>query len=366
MRRCRARWARPPSSSEHSSGAAATSGRGGQQQLLSRQLGWVCVQRMDHSSAHGPHTALHSTRSRARLPPPPTRPHAPADRLHPLPRPPIPTPQPTPRSYLDGSRRYALYRLPTSGTPRGTCILVHGCKHDPESWFYKSAACPKCTGAQCTGLGEGEAGGRARRALALGCLASVRRTAAPSPPPGDHRANRCAACCLPRSRPPAGLPEEVAHTKQCLARGYAVLALMSKDRQYKSRCFSSSTDSAWQKGAAATGSPPAAASCCGRRERRGHAGLPACLHGCCPPPACLHGCLPAAQHRLASTPASLMLPSSPRGCRRRPPQRQGGDGGLAAPLQAERQAQVRVWRVGGRLVRPQVCAHHQAGRRGQR
>lgn len=40
----------------------------------------------------------------------------------------------------------------------------------------------------------------------------------------------------------AGLPEEVAHTKQCLARGYAVLALMSKDRLYRSRCFSSSSN----------------------------------------------------------------------------------------------------------------------------
>ena len=40
--------------------------------------------------------------------------------------------------------------------------------------------------------------------------------------------------------PHPGLPEEVAHTKQCLARGYAVLALRSLDREYRSRCFSSS------------------------------------------------------------------------------------------------------------------------------
>jgi hypothetical protein len=38
----------------------------------------------------------------------------------------------------------------------------------------------------------------------------------------------------------AGLPEEVSHSKQCLARGYAVLALMSLNREYRSRCFSSS------------------------------------------------------------------------------------------------------------------------------
>jgi hypothetical protein len=40
--------------------------------------------------------------------------------------------------------------------------------------------------------------------------------------------------------PPAGLPEEVAHTKQCLSAGYAVLALMSRDREYRARCFSTS------------------------------------------------------------------------------------------------------------------------------
>jgi hypothetical protein len=38
----------------------------------------------------------------------------------------------------------------------------------------------------------------------------------------------------------AGLPEEVSHSKQCLARGYAVLALMSLNREYRNRCFSSS------------------------------------------------------------------------------------------------------------------------------
>lgn len=37
---------------------------------------------------------------------------------------------------------------------------------------------------------------------------------------------------------PAGLPEEVSHTKQALARGYAVLAVDSKDRDPMSRCYS--------------------------------------------------------------------------------------------------------------------------------
>ncbi len=35
-----------------------------------------------------------------------------------------------------------------------------------------------------------------------------------------------------------GLPEEVSHTKQALARGYAVIAVDSKDRRWDSRCYS--------------------------------------------------------------------------------------------------------------------------------
>ena len=61
------------------------------------------------------------------------------------------------------------------------------------------------------------------------CLSAPRKQphhASPFPPAPSH--------------PPAGLPEEVSHSKQCLARGYAVLALMSLNREYKWRCFSSS------------------------------------------------------------------------------------------------------------------------------
>ena len=48
----------------------------------------------------------------------------------------------------DGTNRVALYRLPLSaGRPKGTCVFIHGCKHDPFSWFYKSPRCPMCTGA---------------------------------------------------------------------------------------------------------------------------------------------------------------------------------------------------------------------------
>ena len=39
-----------------------------------------------------------------------------------------------------------------------------------------------------------------------------------------------------------GLPEEVAHTKQALAWGFAVLAVESKNQSYHGRCFSSSGD----------------------------------------------------------------------------------------------------------------------------
>lgn len=104
-----------------------------------------------------------------------------------------------PRRYNDGTGRVALFRLPISGYVRGTCVFIHGCKHDPYSWFYKSPRCPQCT----------------------------------------------------------GLPEEVAHSKQCLARGYAVMALMSLNRDYRGRCFSSSGgegSSEWPP------RPPAAAS----------------------------------------------------------------------------------------------------------
>lgn len=43
--------------------------------------------------------------------------------------------------------RKALYRFPVKGIKlRGTCVFIHGCYHDPESWFYRSAKCPDCTG----------------------------------------------------------------------------------------------------------------------------------------------------------------------------------------------------------------------------
>ena len=50
------------------------------------------------------------------------------------------------RSYPDGSGRWALFRLPQGTKVKGTCIFIHGCKHDPMSWFYKSDRCQDCTG----------------------------------------------------------------------------------------------------------------------------------------------------------------------------------------------------------------------------
>ena len=75
--------------------------------------------------------------------------------------------------------------------------------------------------------------------------------------------HRCARPAYPPCS--AGLPEEVAHTKQCLARGYAVLALASKDRT-RMRCFSAAGDQTLSErvrppaaaAAAAAGALPAA------------------------------------------------------------------------------------------------------------
>ena len=56
-----------------------------------------------------------------------------------------PCPPPTPKSCRYGDGREALYRIP-GGNVKGTCIFIHGCKHDPYSWFYRSKSCKKCTG----------------------------------------------------------------------------------------------------------------------------------------------------------------------------------------------------------------------------
>lgn len=142
--------------------------------------------------------------------------------------------------YRDG--RVALYRLPPSGTPKGTCIFIHGCKHDPYSWFYKSDACPLCTGAAPSWAWPTHAEGAFGRPAAL----SLRRPCSGAP----NALRRLTAPC-PLTFPCAGLPEEVAHSKQCLAHGFAVLALMSKNRIQNgpvARCFASSgAGSEWRR-----------------------------------------------------------------------------------------------------------------------
>lgn len=45
-------------------------------------------------------------------------------------------------------------------------------------------------------------------------------------------------CPPPDPHLSAGLPEEVSHTKQALARGYAVLAVDSRNRDFDNRCYS--------------------------------------------------------------------------------------------------------------------------------
>ena len=122
--------------------------------------------------------------------------------------------------------RYALYRLPVKGPIIGTCILIGGCKHDPEGWFYRSPKCNKCLGAARWQCSATELGGGGTSEGLLGSDFSPFST--PCPP---ARSPACLALGI------SGLPEEVAHTKQCLAAGYAVLALMSKNRAYEDRCF---------------------------------------------------------------------------------------------------------------------------------
>ncbi len=132
----------------------------------------------------------------------------------------------SPCRYLDGSKRTALFRLPNGNRPiKGTCIFVHGCKHDPESWFYKSANCPKCTGAPARGRQLG--GTRALVALspsiscaladisAGGCSPPVTRTALLHPSPlcrparggVSHQAvPRTRLCCAGAEEPGSRVP----------------------------------------------------------------------------------------------------------------------------------------------------------------
>ena len=69
--------------------------------------------------------------------------------------------------------------------------------------------------------------------MSLGPAAVVAASTLLRDPPVASLGALSSACCRH-----AGLPEEVSHTKQALARGYAVLAIDSRDRRWDSRCYS--------------------------------------------------------------------------------------------------------------------------------
>lgn len=142
--------------------------------------------------------------------------------------------------------------LPLS--PAGTVAFFPGCARLSTSFFpYDPEECEECIGrrwggAQC-GAWEhaGEEGPRAGAACRArphlpaclpASLLSPRRWHALYTAP-LHLLHCTALLPPPRGRPrvSAGLPEEVALTKQALARGYAVLALTNK--AIGSQCWSS-------------------------------------------------------------------------------------------------------------------------------
>lgn len=112
--------------------------------------------------------------------------------------------------------------------PVGVLFMAHGCVHDAADFWPSSAACPECSGALPTGaVGGRVGGGLAPPSWAAAVLSGVHT----APPLQLRRGPHCRHRC-------AGLPEEVSHTKQALARGYAVIAVDSKDRRWDSRCYS--------------------------------------------------------------------------------------------------------------------------------
>lgn len=94
--------------------------------------------------------------------------------------------------------------------PVGVLFMAHGCVHDAADFWPHSKACPQCSGGY-----------------------PLTSLCAPWPASDYLPPNMIS---LARTR--AGLPEEVAHTKQALRRGYAVLAVDSGNRDPANRCFS--------------------------------------------------------------------------------------------------------------------------------
>lgn len=102
--------------------------------------------------------------------------------------------------------------------------MAHGCVHDAADFWPPGATCEECSGAA----------GLSNAAVAAPWVSDA------AEPCNMHDQQLCECAVMPHvwhRLLHAGLPEEVAHTKQALARGYAVLAIDSKNRDFNNRCF---------------------------------------------------------------------------------------------------------------------------------
>lgn len=120
------------------------------------------------------------------------------------------------------------YYFEVPHNPVGVLFMAHGCVHDASDFWPPSDACKECSGAR-----GGVWGGRAPATSGCGWQERSRLGGGQSI---DRRrpSHHTPTCTAP---PCAGLPEEVSHTKQALARGYAVIAINSKNRDFDNRCF---------------------------------------------------------------------------------------------------------------------------------
>jgi hypothetical protein len=142
-------------------------------------------------------------------------------------------------TFVNIAGREVYYEVPQD--PVGLLFFFHGCVHNAFDHWYNSPACPECRGA-------GRGGGALVLVLALAPAAAERCWAEAGAAGGRQPAPAQAtqACCLPtpilnlfsQLLPlSAGLPEEVSHTKQALALGYAFVAINSIDRSEGFRCY---------------------------------------------------------------------------------------------------------------------------------
>lgn len=148
----------------------------------------------------------------------------------------------TPIKYM-AMGRAVFYEVPQPPV-RGVVAFFHGCAHDASD-LWPRERCAECDGAPrfgCLLLSLVIAVTRCPRGRSAGCNCKGASNRLPR-----HRS--ACATTLPASpdRPPIstrsqlpGLPEEVAHTKQALARGYAIIAIDAADAT--TRCFGVHTD----------------------------------------------------------------------------------------------------------------------------